>query len=180
MAGNALIAALQAGPTNADPSRRGDIASGRALCAQFARLPDGPAGHDGAHGARRSDPFVPRWTTFHIPPALQLGNVAVLLQPARGYDRDAGSLSTDLVPPHTYLAAYLWRAEGVWCARADPITASTVRWNGCRARRRRSMRTAIGLLWGELPHLYPFIVNDPAVRRRNGARAVIIDIWCRR
>ena len=57
-------------------------------------------------------------------------------------------------------------------------TASTAISSGCRARPRRSTSASYpAALWGELPHLYPFIVNDPGegtqAKRRTGA--VIID-----
>src|SRR6201994_4629318 len=52
------------------------------------------------------------------------------------------------------------------------------RWSGCPGRLWRSMPRLIRGLWGAaLPHLYPFIVNDPGegtqAKRRTGA--VIID-----
>ena len=50
-------------------------------------------------------------TTDKFPiPGIQLGNVFVGIQPARGYDIDP-SLNyhaPDLEPPHTYLAFYYW------------------------------------------------------------------------
>ena len=44
---------------------------------------------------------------------LRLGHVAVLIQPARGYDRDPAATfhSPDLPPTHAYLAQYLWLRE---------------------------------------------------------------------
>ena len=43
-------------------------------------------------------------------PGFRSGNIAVLIQPARGYNLDPKSTYHDpaLVPPHSYLAAYAW------------------------------------------------------------------------
>ena len=107
------------------------------------------------------------------------GNVAVLLQPARGYDRDetAAYHDPDLVPPHAYLAAYLWvKHEFGAHALIHNGKHGSLEWLPGKA-------TALdaasypGLLWGALPHLYPFIVNDPGegTQAKRRAGAVIID-----
>ena len=46
-------------------------------------------------------------------PASAVGNVAVLIQPARGYNIDPKATYHDpaLVPPHAYLASYAWLAD---------------------------------------------------------------------
>ena len=46
-------------------------------------------------------------------PGFRAGNVAVLIQPARGYGIDPKSTYHDpaLAPPHAYLAAYAWLAQ---------------------------------------------------------------------
>ncbi len=128
-------------------------------------------------GEPEADPFV-RGAAFHLP-VLIFGNVAVLLQPARGYDRDetAAYHDPDLVPPHAYVAAYLWLKH--------EFGAHAVIHNGKHGSLEWLPGKATALdgasypaaLWGELPHLYPFIVNDPGegtqAKRRTGA--VIID-----
>ncbi len=177
--GNALIELLQAGPTNADP-RRGNgvplhVARYRAL---FAALPDKVRDEVCARwGAPEDDPFV-RGDVFHLP-ALVFGNVAVLLQPSRGYhlDETASYHDPDLVPPHGYLAAYLWlRHQFDAHALIHNGKHGNLEWLPGKA-------TALdaasypAALWGDLPHLYPFIVNDPGegtqAKRRTGA--VILD-----
>jgi cobaltochelatase CobN len=177
--GNALIERLQSGPTNAHPER-GDgipfpLASYRKL---FAKLPEKVQQEVTVRwGAPETDPFV-RGDAFHLP-ALPFGNVVVLLQPARGYDRDdaANYHDPDLVPPHAYLAAYLWlRHEFAAHALIHNGKHGNLEWLPGKA-------TALdaasypAALWAELPHLYPFIVNDPGegtqAKRRTGA--VIID-----
>ncbi|UJW85205.1 cobaltochelatase subunit CobN [Devosia sp. SL43] len=178
--GAALIAALQSGPTNAKPER--GISPARLTLARYAELFAGlPARIRDDVTARwgdpASDPFR-RGDSFHLP-ALIFGNVAILLQPARGYQLDETLSYHDpaLVPPHAYLAAYLWlRHEFGAHALIHNGKHGTLEWLPGKA-------TALDeasysdALWGQLPHLYPFIVNDPGegtqAKRRTGA--VIID-----
>ncbi|HEV7719535.1 MAG TPA: cobaltochelatase subunit CobN [Arsenicitalea sp.] len=177
--GNALIQLLQSGPTNANPARgvgqRFPLARYKSL---FATLPEKIRIEVTTRwGESESDPFV-RGETFHLP-IVTFGNIAILLQPARGYDRDetANYHDPDLVPPHAYLAAYLWlRHEFSAHALIHNGKHGNLEWLPGKA-------TALDetsypdALWGQLPHLYPFIVNDPGegtqAKRRTGA--VIID-----
>jgi len=177
--GNALIERLQAGPTNAHPERGDGVTWPVAdYSALFAELPEAVrAAVTARWGEPEADPFV-RGAAFHLPVTMH-GNVAVLLQPARGYDRDetAAYHDPDLVPPHAYVAAYLWlrHAFGAHAVIHNGKHGS-LEWLPGKA-------TALdgasypALLWGTLPHLYPFIVNDPGegtqAKRRTGA--VIID-----
>jgi cobaltochelatase CobN len=177
--GNALIELLQAGPTNAHPERgdgvRFPLARYRELLATLPqKLQDEVVGR---WGDPATDPFV-RGDHFHLP-ALCFGNIAVLLQPARGYhlDESASYHDPDLVPPHGYLAAYLWlRHEFGAQAVIHNGKHGNLEWLPGKA---TALDTASypAALWGELPHLYPFIVNDPGegtqAKRRTGA--VIID-----
>ena len=178
--GNALIDLLQTGPTNAQPQRGFSPATLTLsrYAALFAALPEKiQADVTARWGDPASDPFV-RTDTFHLP-ALIFGNVAVLIQPARGYQLDETLSYHDpaLVPPHAYLAAYLWlRHEFGAHALIHNGKHGTLEWLPGKA-------TALDAtsypdaLWGQLPHLYPFIVNDPGegtqAKRRTGA--VIID-----
>ena len=177
--GNHLIEALQAGPTNADP-KRGDgilwpLADYRAA---FAQLPQKIRDAVEARwGAPERDPFF-RSDGVHLP-AIRFGNVVVLLQPGRGYDLDesASYHDPDLVPPHGYLAAYLWLQHG--------FDAHALIHNGKHGNLEWLPGKALALdtasypaaLWGEIPQLYPFIVNDPGegtqAKRRTGA--IVID-----
>jgi cobaltochelatase CobN len=177
--GNALIELLQSGPTNADPARGTGIPFPvhryREL---FATLPAKVQSEVTARwGDPATDPFA-RGENFRLP-ALRLGNVAILIQPARGYhlDETASYHDPDLVPPHGYLAAYLWlRHEFAAHAVIHNGKHGNLEWLPGKA-------TALdaasypAALWAELPQLYPFIVNDPGegtqAKRRTGA--VIID-----
>ncbi|MEQ1770047.1 MAG: cobaltochelatase subunit CobN [Devosia sp.] len=177
--GNALVALLQSGPTNAHPEREGGVAFPLADYAKlFAALPEAIQRDVTARwGEPHSDPFV-RDGAFHLP-ALEFGHVAVLLQPARGYDRDetAAYHDPDLVPPHAYIAAYLWVRHGFGAhAIIHNGKHGSLEWLPGKANALDSASYPAAL-WGELPHLYPFIVNDPGegtqAKRRTGA--VIID-----
>jgi cobaltochelatase CobN len=177
--GNALIERLQSGPTNAHPERGEGMPFPLTRYRElFAQLPTKVQREVTTRwGEPETDPFV-RGSAFHLP-ALRFGNVVVLLQPARGYNRDdaANYHDPDLVPPHAYLAAYLWlRQEFAAHALVHNGKHGNLEWLPGKA-------TALdaasypAALWAELPHLYPFIVNDPGegtqAKRRTGA--VIID-----
>lgn len=178
--GNALVETLQNGPTNAHPERGCStavlpLAEYQTL---FEALPEKiQIEVTERWGAPDHDPFC-RADGFHLP-VLQLGNVVILLQPARGYDRDADANyhDPDLVPPHAYLAAYLWLKHdfGVH-ALIHNGKHGNLEWLPGKATALDANSYPLAL-WGMLPHLYPFIVNDPGegtqAKRRTGA--VIID-----
>ena len=111
-------------------------------------------------------------------PAFRLGNVAVCLQPSRGYDIDpvATYHDPDLVPPHGYLAFYAWiRGEFAAHAVVHMGKHGNLEWLPGKA-----LALSPGCMpeaaFGPLPHLYPFIVNDPGegaqAKRRAGAAIV--------
>ena len=112
-------------------------------------------------------------------PRLPVGNIAVLIQPARGYNLDPKSTYHDpaLVPPHSYLAAYAWLADSF---RADAVIDlgkhGTLEWLPGKALALSSECFPEAAL-GPLPHLYPFIVNDPGEgsQAKRRAQAVIVD-----
>jgi len=112
-------------------------------------------------------------------PGFRCGNVAVLVQPARGYNLDPKSTYHDpaLVPPHSYFAAYAWLADSF---RADAVIDlgkhGTLEWLPGKALALSSECFPEAVL-GPLPHLYPFIVNDPGEgsQAKRRSQAVIID-----
>jgi cobaltochelatase CobN len=110
---------------------------------------------------------------------IQFGNIFVGIQPSRGYDLDP-SLNyhaPDLEPTHNYLAFYHWVRESF---ATDAIVHvgkhGNLEWlpgksvalsNTCYPE----------IAFGPMPHLYPFIVNDPGEgsQAKRRAQAVIID-----
>lgn len=110
---------------------------------------------------------------------VRLGNIFVGIQPSRGYNLDpmANYHDPDLVPPHYYLAFYGWmrHAFGVqavvhfgkhgnleWLP-GKSVALSETCWPD--------------VLLGDLPNIYPFIVNDPGegTQAKRRSQAVIVD-----
>ncbi|HTV44807.1 MAG TPA: cobaltochelatase subunit CobN [Stellaceae bacterium] len=181
---DALIRRLTAGPTAADPHAPAEETFAFAEYSLFfATLPFpvqraiterwGPGERDPFFRPGRLD-----CGRFAIP-GFRAGNVAVLVQPARGYDIDQKANYHDaaLPPPHAYLAAYAWLAEDF---RADAVIHlgkhGTVEWLPGKALALSAECFPEAVL-PPLPHLYPFIVNDPGegTQAKRRAQAVIID-----
>jgi cobaltochelatase CobN len=110
---------------------------------------------------------------------MQFGNIFVGIQPARGYDLDP-SLNyhaPDLVPPHTYLAFYYWvRQQFNAHAVVHVGKHGNLEWlPGKSIALSEACFPEVAL--GPMPHLYPFIVNDPGegAQAKRRSQAVIID-----
>jgi cobaltochelatase CobN len=178
--GNALIAALRQGPTNAGLTGRqiterldlDDYLAGFSLLPQSVR--------DAVTvrwGAPQSDPLFTEGA-FAIP-ALRFGNIAVGIQPARGYNLDPKGTyhDPDLVPPHGYFAFYIWLRQ---VARVHAVIHlgkhGNLEWLPGKALALSKACYPEAAL-GAMPNIYPFIVNDPGegsqAKRRTSA--VIID-----
>jgi cobaltochelatase CobN len=112
-------------------------------------------------------------------PLIQLGNVLVGIQPARGYNIDPVKSyhDPDLVPPHNYLAFYTYLRE---VASIDAIVHfgkhGNLEWLPGKALALSESCYPDAML-GPLPHLYPFIVNDPGegTQAKRRASAVVVD-----
>ncbi len=180
---DALMQAFLAGPTNwlTDRAERtGGVALGMAeYHAFFDALPDSVREAVCARwGAPEADPFVEPEEGFKLS-VLAFGNVVVGLQPARGYNIDPTDTyhSPDLVPPHNYFAFYAWlrRAFGAQ-AVVHMGKHGNLEWlpGKALALSRDCMPEAV---LGPLPHVYPFIVNDPGegTQAKRRAQAVIVD-----
>ncbi|WP_207388846.1 cobaltochelatase subunit CobN [Stutzerimonas kirkiae] len=128
-------------------------------------------------GAPEADPML-RQGRFMIA-GLRLGRVFVGIQPARGYDLDemANYHDPDLVPPHYYLAFYCWLRQR-WAADAIVHVGKhgNLEWLPGKSVA-LSEQCWPDLVFGPMPHLYPFIVNDPGegTQAKRRAQAVIID-----
>jgi cobaltochelatase CobN len=182
--GETLVRQLLAGPTNANPRAAGEESLSFAqYSAFFATLPAiVQTAVTARWGTAERDPFFRPGRLdcgrFAIP-GLRAGNVAVLIQPARGYNIDPKSTYHDpaLVPPHAYFAAYAWLAEDF---RADAIIHlgkhGTLEWLPGKAIALAPECFPEAVL-APLPHLYPFIVNDPGegTQAKRRAQAVIVD-----
>jgi cobaltochelatase CobN len=179
-----LMRRLLAGPTNANPQAPAEEALSFAhYSAFFATLPLVIQQAITAQwGAAERDPFFRPGRVdcgrFAIP-GFCAGNVAVLIQPARGYNIDPKSTYHDpaLVPPHSYFVAYAWLAEDF---RADAVIHlgkhGTLEWLPGKALALSAECFPEAVL-APLPHLYPFIVNDPGegTQAKRRSQAVIVD-----
>jgi cobaltochelatase CobN len=180
--GQDLIGRLAAGPTNDLTDRKsrpgGEPFSLAAYKRFFATLPQ--AVRDAVTerwGAPESDPFV-EGDAFRLA-AFRLGKIVIGLQPARGYNIDPVASYHDpaLVPPHGYLAFYAWlrREVGVQ-AVVHMGKHGNMEWLPGKALA-LSEACFPEAVFGALPHLYPFIVNDPGegTQAKRRAQAVIVD-----
>ncbi|WP_339761476.1 cobaltochelatase subunit CobN [uncultured Hoeflea sp.] len=178
--GDALVTALKTGPTNAI---RADRSGGVPLAlkdyqAFFDRLdPSIQSAVTERWGRPEADPFF-RDGAFHLA-LLEFGNVAVGIQPARGYNIDpkASYHAPDLVPPHGYFAFYAWlRGHFDTHAVIHMGKHGNLEWLPGKALALSRACYPEAVL-GPLPHVYPFIVNDPGegTQAKRRTSAVIID-----
>ncbi|WP_353930157.1 cobaltochelatase subunit CobN [Okeanomitos corallinicola TIOX110] len=110
---------------------------------------------------------------------IQFGNVFVGVQPSRGYEHDP-SLNyhaPDLEPTHDYLAFYYWVREVFGSdAIAHVGKHGNLEWlPGKSVALSKTCYPEVA--FGAMPHLYPFIVNDPGEgsQAKRRSQAVIID-----
>jgi cobaltochelatase CobN len=110
---------------------------------------------------------------------LDLGGVMVAVQPPRGFGDNPVAVyhSPDLAPTHHYLAFYRWLDEG-WGADAIVHVGKhgTLEWlpgKGVGL----SAACAPDLALGDVPLIYPFVVNDPGegTQAKRRAHATIVD-----
>jgi cobaltochelatase CobN len=128
-------------------------------------------------GAPEDDPFH---TTDGFALSIhRFGHAVVALQPARGYNIDPTETyhSPDLVPPHNYLAFYIWLRHH-WGADALVHMGKhgNLEWlPGKAVALSETCWPEVTL--GPTPHIYPFIVNDPGegTQAKRRAQAVIVD-----
>jgi cobaltochelatase CobN len=177
-----LMDRLRAGVTNAAMASRaaGPVLDLDAYAAFFARLPETTRTAVTARwGEAWADPWFDALAGGFRLPVHVLGNVAVGVQPARGYNIDpkASYHDPDLVPPHNYLAFYAWLRTAFEAHAVVHVGKhGNLEWlpGKALALSNACFPQAIA---GPIPQLYPFIVNDPGegtqAKRRIGA--VIID-----
>ncbi|MCY4167192.1 MAG: cobaltochelatase subunit CobN [Rhodobacter sp.] len=190
---DALMRKILAGPTNW-LTDRADRCGGEALPVEVYRrhysdLPvEVKERIEARWGAPEEDPFFVPGAGHRGEPdsdgafrlsILEFGNIVVGIQPTRGYNMDPTETyhSPDLVPPHSYLAFYFWLRLH-WGAHAvvhmgkhgnlEWLPGKSLALSDC-------CLPEVAL--GPVPHIYPFIVNDPGegTQAKRRAQAVIID-----
>ncbi|MFD2230061.1 cobaltochelatase subunit CobN [Alkalimarinus sediminis] len=110
---------------------------------------------------------------------IRLGETFVGIQPARGFNVDvaANYHDPDLVPPHSYLAFYFWLRHSYQVDAFIHIGKhGNLEWlpgKGLALSNRCWPEIALG----PMPHLYPFIVNDPGegAQAKRRSQAVVLD-----
>ncbi|MGH3567725.1 MAG: cobaltochelatase subunit CobN [Pseudonocardia sp.] len=116
--------------------------------------------------------------------ALRFGNVLLMIQPPRGFGENPVAIYHDpaLPPSHHYLAAYRWLEAGVDQGGfgADAVIHlgkhGTLEWLPGKGLG-LSASCAPDAVLGELPLVYPFIVNDPGegTQAKRRGHAVVVD-----
>ncbi|PLX34372.1 MAG: cobaltochelatase subunit CobN, partial [Hyphomicrobiales bacterium] len=173
-----LMDLLRAGPTNAGLKGKTiletlDIGAYRRF---FDELPEHIRRDITDHwGAPEADPlFAPQLGGFAVA-AHRFGRCVLALQPSRGYAMDAKTIHHDpvLPPPHAYLAFYLWlRRRFAADAALHMGKHGNLEWLPGKALA-LSADCYPELALGPLPHIYPFIANDPGegtqAKRRSSA-----------
>lgn len=111
--------------------------------------------------------------------AMQAGNVVLMVQPPRGFGENPVAIyhDPDLPPSHHYLAAYHWLDAGF---RADAVVHlgkhGNLEWLPGKT---LGMSAACGTdaALGDLPLIYPFLVNDPGegTQAKRRAHATLVD-----
>jgi cobaltochelatase CobN len=123
-----------------------------------------------------------RWGEAHsdLPvPGIQIGNIFIGVQPARGYDRDPNLNyhAPDLEPTHDYLAFYEWIRKDFGAQAIVHVGKhGNLEWlPGKSVALSAECYPEIAL--GAMPHFYPFIVNDPGEgsQAKRRSQAVILD-----
>jgi cobaltochelatase CobN len=115
--------------------------------------------------------------------AMQAGNVVLMVQPPRGFGENPVAIyhDPDLPPSHHYLAAYQWLGRGFPNSfNADAVVHlgkhGNLEWLPGKT---LGMSAACGsdAALGDLPLVYPFLVNDPGegTQAKRRAHAVLVD-----
>ncbi|MDF3340398.1 cobaltochelatase subunit CobN [Mycolicibacterium septicum] len=115
--------------------------------------------------------------------AIQAGNVVLIVQPPRGFGENPVAIyhDPDLPPSHHYLAAYRWLDNGFGGSfKADAVVHlgkhGNLEWlPGKTLGMSASCGTDAAL--GDLPLIYPFLVNDPGegTQAKRRAHATLVD-----
>ncbi|MDX6354668.1 MAG: cobaltochelatase CobN, partial [Streptomyces sp.] len=116
--------------------------------------------------------------------SLQFGNVVIMIQPPRGFGENPIAIyhDPDMPPSHHYLAAYRWleTAADQGGFGADAIVHlgkhGTMEWLPGKGLG-LSAGCAPDAVLGELPLVYPFIVNDPGegTQAKRRGHATVVD-----
>ncbi|MGD9539027.1 MAG: cobaltochelatase subunit CobN [Alphaproteobacteria bacterium] len=182
--GDALMRRLVHGQTN-DHRRNADheaapllpLADYRAF---FDALPEATRNTVEARwGDPESDPFYRTGKGGFALPVHRFGNLAIGIQPARGYNIDPKASYHDpaLPPPHGYLAFYAWLRQAFGAHAVIQLGKhGNLEWLPGKALALSAACFPEAAL-GPTPLIYPFIVNDPGegAQAKRRSAAVVVD-----
>ncbi|ADG78805.1 cobaltochelatase subunit CobN [Tsukamurella paurometabola] len=114
--------------------------------------------------------------------ALRFGNLVVMVQPPRGFGENPVAIyhDPDLPPSHHYLASYRWLADRENGFGADAVVHlgkhGNLEWLPGKTLG-MSAECGTDAALGDLPLIYPFLVNDPGegTQAKRRAHAVLVD-----
>ncbi|UMP01181.1 cobaltochelatase subunit CobN [Amycolatopsis sp. EV170708-02-1] len=111
--------------------------------------------------------------------SLQSGNVALMIQPPRGFGENPVAIyhNPDLPPSHHYLAAYRWLEEEFGAHAVVHLGKhGSLEWLPGKTAG-LSDSCAPDAVLGNLPLIYPFLINDPGegAQAKRRAHATIVD-----
>ncbi|WP_019202892.1 cobaltochelatase subunit CobN [Tsukamurella sp. 1534] len=114
--------------------------------------------------------------------ALRFGNLTVMVQPPRGFGENPVAIyhDPDLPPSHHYLASYRWVADRENGFGADAVVHlgkhGNLEWLPGKTLG-MSAECGTDAALGDLPLIYPFLVNDPGegTQAKRRAHAVLVD-----
>ena len=155
-------------------SARVDTGASRIIATALAKLPRCFAGESCKRLGRRRRTIRKFATAHSISPAIWRGKAIVAVQPERGEvaTRDADYHDLSRIPRHAYVAFYLWlRTQGIH-ALVHMGAHGTLEWLPGKSVALSEDCWPEALI-GDVPVIYPFIVNDPGeaaqAKRRIGA-----------
>ncbi|WP_199254578.1 cobaltochelatase subunit CobN [Mycolicibacterium mengxianglii] len=111
--------------------------------------------------------------------ALQAGNIVLMIQPPRGFGENPVAIyhDPDLPPSHHYLGAYRWLEQGFGAHAVVHLGKhGSMEWlPGKNAALSADCATDAAI--GNMPLIYPFLVNDPGegAQAKRRAHATIVD-----
>ncbi|MEV5717046.1 cobaltochelatase subunit CobN [Amycolatopsis mediterranei] len=111
--------------------------------------------------------------------SLQSGNVIIMIQPPRGFGENPVAIyhNPDLPPSHHYLAAYRWLEEEFGAHAVVHLGKhGSLEWLPGKTSG-LSASCAPDAVLGNLPLVYPFLINDPGegAQAKRRAHATIVD-----
>ena len=159
----------------------------------FATLPDGLRSAVEEHwGPAPGELFVDRSVNPDgdiVVAALTFGNTAIMVQPPRGFGENPVAIyhDPDLPPSHHYLAGYRWISGGLGGDAGQPVGfgAHAIVHVGKHGNLEWLPGKTLGMsadcgtdaALGDLPLIYPFLVNDPGegTQAKRRAHAILVD-----